>query len=82
MMRWQKTSTKMPKKNIPLMLLVKATEVGYNKRERVRVHRVCCGTWDGKLWHITWGFAADETVPEICRTGTPDATVDGWKYER
>lgn len=80
---WIRPQETMPPKDTPLILLVKVAEMGgYNRDEKIRVHRICRGTWGGAVWHIAWGFGKRETVPEFTRIGRPDAAVVGWKFEK
>lgn len=80
---WIRPQEMMPPKGTPLILLVKVAETGgYNRDEKIRVHRICSGTWGGAVWQISWGFGKRETVPEFTRLGGPDAAVVGWKFEK
>lgn len=80
---WIRPHETMPPKDTPLILLVKVAETGgYNRDDKIRVHRICRGTWGGAVWHISRGFGKRETVPEFTRLGNPDAAVVGWKLEK
>lgn len=43
---WIRPREMIPSKDTPLILLVKVAETGgYNRDEKIRVHRICRGTW-------------------------------------